>query len=104
MKYLYVLQYKELVLLQYENKPDFTYWYNEHTCPVNYLKCTGVIDLETGDIDPHGIFKVRSVIPCTEEQEGKLDYWLSCCNVYGKMSTEGLINKINEVINDTESD
>jgi len=34
------------------------YYYNEHTCPTNYMKnVLAVIDLEHNDSDPHGIFE-----------------------------------------------
>lgn len=34
------------------------YWYNEHTCPTNYLKnVLAIVDLKTDDYDPHGIFE-----------------------------------------------
>lgn len=34
------------------------YFYDEHTCPTNYLKdVVAIIDLKDGDTDPHGIFQ-----------------------------------------------
>jgi|SRR6185437_4520994 len=40
------------------------YFYEEHTCPTNYLKDVEmVIDLKNGDTDPHGIFEFVGVIP-----------------------------------------
>ena len=34
------------------------YFYDEHTCPINYMSnVIAVINLETGDDDPHGIFE-----------------------------------------------
>lgn len=39
------------------------YYYEEHTCPTNYLlDVLYVINLEDGDLDPHGIFKFVSAI------------------------------------------
>lgn len=40
-----------------------TYYYDEHTCPTNYLRCEMVIDLDDGDSDPHGIFEFVGAIP-----------------------------------------
>lgn len=44
--------------MAFENGPgNDDYFYNEHTCPTNYLKKVKVvIDLKHGDTDPHGIF------------------------------------------------
>lgn len=40
------------------------YYYDEQTCPTNYFKNVEmVIDLETGDNDPHGIFEFVGSIP-----------------------------------------
>jgi ribosomal protein L37AE/L43A len=40
------------------------YFYNEHTCPTNYFKSVEmVVDLKTGDTDPHGIFEYVDAIP-----------------------------------------
>lgn len=39
------------------------YFYNEHTCPTNFMaKVTKVID-EDGDDDPHGVFRFVSISP-----------------------------------------
>jgi len=46
------------------------YFYNEHTCPTNYLKYVKrVIDLKTGDTDPHGIFQYVCTRPYDERIE-----------------------------------
>jgi hypothetical protein len=40
------------------------YFYEEHTCPINYLKNVEmIINLEDDNIDPHGIFKFITSIP-----------------------------------------
>ncbi len=46
--------------LDLENKK---YFYEEHTCPTNYLKVDMVVDLNDGDKDPHGIFEFITTIP-----------------------------------------
>lgn len=43
-----------------ENK---RYFYEEHTCPTNYLGVEMVVDLNDGDTDPHGIFEFVGAIP-----------------------------------------
>jgi hypothetical protein len=40
------------------------YYYNEHTCPTNYLKTEAVI--HKGDTDPHGVFRFVRSIPVRE--------------------------------------
>jgi hypothetical protein len=39
------------------------YFYEEHTCPTNYLGVEMVVDLNDGDTDPHGIFEFVGAIP-----------------------------------------
>lgn len=40
------------------------YYYNEHTCPTNYMKdVIKVIDLRNRDTDPHGIFEYKKTVP-----------------------------------------
>ena len=40
------------------------YFYNEHTCPVNYMsEVKEVFDLKNQDIDPHGIFEYIGTLP-----------------------------------------
>jgi ribosomal protein L37AE/L43A len=40
------------------------YYYNEHTCPVNYMRdAKAVIDLDKKDTDPHGIFEYVTTLP-----------------------------------------
>lgn len=40
------------------------YHYEEGTCPINWMRnIVEVIDPETGDDDPHGLFVVRLVEP-----------------------------------------
>ncbi len=52
--------------MSFEDNPSGgdAYFYNEHTCPTNYLKHVKVIiDLKRGDTDPHGIFQFVAVRP-----------------------------------------
>lgn len=43
---------------------DSSYYYNEHTCPTNYMRDVKVIiNLRTGETDPHGIFKYVKEVP-----------------------------------------
>jgi ribosomal protein L37AE/L43A len=43
---------------------DERYYYEQHTCPTNYLQNVEmVINLADGDTDPHGIFKYVGAIP-----------------------------------------
>ena len=52
-------------------EPDDAYYYNEHTCPVNYLGVLKVVD-GSGDDDPHGIFewvKTEPRVVAAEESE-----------------------------------
>jgi hypothetical protein len=38
------------------------YFYNEHTCPVNWMQ--HVVEIRIGDdSDPHGLFEFRSIAP-----------------------------------------
>lgn len=39
------------------------YYYEEHTCPTNYLRDVVKVISEDGDEDPHGIFKFVSIEP-----------------------------------------
>jgi hypothetical protein len=98
-QYLYLLRYKEMVLVQYyyTDDPEYTKrWYEEHTCPENFLgKLTeGVLNLETGETDPHGIFKVDFYMEVDEDKKERIDHWMGCGNEYGKQNIEWLIDKI----------
>ena len=43
------------------------YFYNEHTCPTNYLsRVVTIVDLEHNDCDPHGIFEYVTTLPWVE--------------------------------------
>jgi transcription elongation factor Elf1 len=56
----------------YENKGccDDDYFYNEHTCPVNYMRNVKmVIDLKNLDNDPHGIFEYVTTVNYDERIE-----------------------------------
>jgi hypothetical protein len=49
---------------QHDTKEEFEeherYYFNEHTCPTNYMSQIEQIEIE-GDIDPHGVFEFVSV-------------------------------------------
>jgi hypothetical protein len=47
-------------LSQEEYESDERYFYNEHTCPTNWLRDIEQIEFE-GDTDPHGVFEFVSV-------------------------------------------
>ncbi|HVZ88069.1 MAG TPA: hypothetical protein VHG72_13945 [Polyangia bacterium] len=49
---------------------DSRYYYEEHTCPTNYLRV--VQELWEGDYghDPHGMFRVVDVVPAPPEHTG----------------------------------
>lgn len=51
------------------NLENERYFYEEHTCPTNYLGVEMVIDTDDGDTDPHGIFEFIGAIPYVD-----LDY------------------------------
>lgn len=43
---------------------NIIYYYNEHTCPTNYItNVVKILDLENFDTDPHGIFEFVSAVP-----------------------------------------
>jgi hypothetical protein len=47
------------------------YYYNEHTCPINYMKhILAVIDLKYQDQDPHGIFEYVTTLDYDKGVEG----------------------------------
>jgi hypothetical protein len=42
---------------------DLNYYYNEHTCPCNWLKeDSDMINFSDWNIDPHGLFKLYAAI------------------------------------------
>ena len=46
------------------------YYYNEHTCPTNYLRRVEVIiDGDNNDPDPHGLFEYMKAIPYPENYD-----------------------------------
>jgi Zn finger protein HypA/HybF involved in hydrogenase expression len=48
------------------------YYYNESTCPTNYLKdIIQVFDLEHNEPDPHGIFEYVCTIPYVDIDNGQ---------------------------------
>lgn len=99
MEYLHLLEYKGIVLFQYSEYEDNTYWYEENTCVSNFLgdKTEEVFCLETGDTDRHGIFKVVSIIPCDEEKRDRIEKWMTCGSVYGKKDVEWLIEILTSI-------
>lgn len=44
------------------------YFYDEHTCPINYLQVLKVIDPSNGNEDPHGIFAYVKTEPWESER------------------------------------
>ena len=48
------------------------YYYEEHTCPTNYLRAEMVIEADTMDDDPHGIFEFVDVFPDNDYDEKSL--------------------------------
>jgi len=43
---------------------NLKYYYEEHTCPVNYFKTTeAVIDINDRNTDPHGLFRFVGATP-----------------------------------------
>lgn len=51
------------------------YFYNEHTCPVNYLKdIKDVFDLKNKDTDPHGIFEYVRTLPYDDRVDEPNDH------------------------------
>lgn len=47
------------------------YFYNEHTCPTNYLQSIEII-IEGDNADPHGIFKFNKAIDLDDELKSKI--------------------------------
>lgn len=45
------------------------YYYDEHTCPTNYLSCVRKVIDEDGDEDPHGIFKYVKTEPWVKSKD-----------------------------------
>ena len=54
-----------LVVNGYGNGND-AYFYNEHTCPTNYMDCVEAIIYEK-DADPHGVFEWVATIDKPED-------------------------------------
>lgn len=53
--------------MSFNSENNDEYFYNEHTCPTNYLSCVvAIVDLEHGDPDPHGIFEYVTTLPWVE--------------------------------------
>lgn len=52
------------------NQEEARFFYNEHTCPTNFLKdVIEVYDISDWSVDPHGIFEFVGAIPQTEFNE-----------------------------------
>lgn len=50
------------------------YFYEEHTCPINYFKDAElIIDLKTKNDDPHGLFEFIGAIPHVEIETLKIN-------------------------------
>lgn len=59
---------------------DKEYFYNEHTCPTNFLDVELIC--ENGDTDPHGIFEFVDAVWMTDEylaaeEKGEKDEYLA---------------------------
>ena len=52
-----------------EQIEDKRYYYDEHTCPINYLDQVVKIIDGNGDDDPHGVFKFVSMEPWVEDDD-----------------------------------
>ena len=59
----------------YNDKIDLEhskYYYETHTCPINYLRnVVEIINLDTNDNDPHGVFEFVDEIPYNEDKINK---------------------------------
>jgi hypothetical protein len=49
---------------------DSRYYYEEHTCPTNYLRVVQELWEGGGGHDPHGLFKLIDVVPAPPEHTG----------------------------------
>lgn len=50
----------------FQDDDSLEYYYNEHTCPVNFLRGDSlqiIVDLKDNDTDPHGIFEYLGSVP-----------------------------------------
>lgn len=69
---VYGNRWEPLDLLDIESQEDQdSYYYNEQTCPTNYLKYIEII-IEGDNADPHGIFKYRSAIDLDDELKSRI--------------------------------
>ena len=60
------------------------YFYNEHTCPTNYLtRVIDVIDLKEKQTDPHGLFKFVKSIPFVEAPENQYRSYEDVMKLFG---------------------
>lgn len=81
-----VLRYHKLFLLvdhfywgkwDQERIDSIKYWFNEHTCPTNFLgEVRTVYNSETHDADPHGVFEFVMAIPSIGDEEVDLQQLL----------------------------
>lgn len=50
------------------------YYYNEHTCPTNYLReAEEIIDMNNKDTDPHGLFDYVMTVPYVDTANKTFD-------------------------------
>lgn len=51
------------------------YFYEEHSCPTNYVRCEAIIS--EGDSDPHGLFEYVRTVPLPEgwDDDGNQPYF-----------------------------
>ena len=72
-KTLVMLKYSDVVLIvegmkfsDYKENND-AYFYNEGTCPINYMRSVKmIIDIKNNDNDPHGIFEYIETVDYDE--------------------------------------
>ena len=65
-----------------ENNDHHEYYYNEHTCPSNYL---GFKILEEEDTDPHGIFQFVQEIPLPKDWNDDQYTYNDWCKLFDKL-------------------
>jgi hypothetical protein len=54
------------------DSPDRTYFYEEHSCPTNYVQCEAIIC--DGDDDPHGVFEFVRSVDVPDDYDGKANW------------------------------
>ena len=64
------MNFKSHIEQDYDQNHGNRYFYEEHTCPTNYLKNTlMIIDTDEDDDDPHGIFEYVGYIDAPQDEE-----------------------------------